>query len=90
MSEEGDDGEAPFPETSSLLSYTLRYVSFTEVGSVCRVEFREPMHLCTYVSEEGDDGEDPFQETPSLLSYTRSASYATLSLKPLVYDAFNY
>ncbi len=36
--EEGDDGEAPYPETPSLLSYTLRYVSFVEVGSVCRVE----------------------------------------------------
>ena len=48
VSEEGDDGEAPFPETSSLLSYTLRYISFTEVDSVGRVVLREPMHLCTY------------------------------------------
>ena len=57
VSEEGGDGEAPFPETPSLLSYTLRYVSFAEVGSVCRVELREPMHLCTCVSEEGGDRE---------------------------------
>ncbi len=35
---------------------TIRLFSFTEVYSVCRVVFREPMHLCTFVSEEGDDG----------------------------------
>jgi hypothetical protein len=40
-----------------LLSYILRFVSFAEVGSVCRVALREPMHLCTCVSEEGGDGE---------------------------------
>jgi hypothetical protein len=40
-----------------LLSYTLRYVSFTEVsrqrlsGGVSRTDF-----LCTYVNEERDDG----------------------------------
>jgi hypothetical protein len=56
------------PEESTRLGYTrfrhsychtyiLRYVSFTEVGSVFRVASREPMHLCTCVSEEGDDGE---------------------------------
>jgi hypothetical protein len=45
VSEEGDDGEAPSPETPSLLPYTLRYISFTEVGNVCRVPLREPMHL---------------------------------------------
>jgi hypothetical protein len=42
---------------SFLLSYILRFVSFAEVGSVCRVALREPMHLCTCVSEEGGDGE---------------------------------
>ena len=52
VSEEGGDGEAACSETPSLLSYTLRDVSFTEVGSVCRVVLREPMHLCTCVSEE--------------------------------------
>jgi hypothetical protein len=31
VSEEGGDGEVPCSEMSSLLSYTLRYVSFTEV-----------------------------------------------------------
>ncbi len=54
--EEGDDGEATCSETPSLLSYTLRYVSFVEVGRVCRVALREPMHLCTCVSEEEGDG----------------------------------
>jgi hypothetical protein len=44
VSEEGDDGETVRSETSSLLSYTLTYVSFTEVGRVFRVPFREPMH----------------------------------------------
>ena len=45
----GEDAE----ETPSLLSYTLRYISFTEVSSVCRVPLREPIHLFTYMSEEG-------------------------------------
>jgi hypothetical protein len=70
VSEEGDDEEAECSEPSSLLSYTFRYVSFTEVRSVCLVALREPMHLCTYVSEEGGDGEDACSETPSLLSHT--------------------
>jgi hypothetical protein len=30
-------------ETSSMLSYTLRYVSFGEVGRVYRVVLRKPM-----------------------------------------------
>jgi hypothetical protein len=42
--EEGGDGETTYSETPSLMSYTRRYVSFTEVGSVCRVALREPMH----------------------------------------------
>ena len=70
VSEEGGDGEAARSETPSLLPYTLRYVSFAEVGRVCRVALREPMHLCTYVSEEGNDRKDVSSETPSLLSYT--------------------
>ncbi len=53
-----------------LLSCILRDVNFTEVVNVCRVAFRELMHLYTFVNEEGDDGETPNQETPSLLSYT--------------------
>jgi hypothetical protein len=32
VSEEGDDGEAERTESPSLLSYTLRCVSFGEVG----------------------------------------------------------
>ena len=57
VNEEDGDREVPCPETSSLMSYTLRDVSFPEVGSVCRVALREPMHLCACVSEEGGDGE---------------------------------
>ena len=57
VSEEEGDGGAACSETPSLLSYTLTYVSFAEVGRVCRVALREPMHLCTCVSEEEDDGE---------------------------------
>ena len=77
VSEEWNDGEAPCPETPSLISYTLRYISFAEVGSVCRVALREPMHLCTCESEEGGDGEAACSETPSLLSYTlRYVSFA--------------
>ena len=53
---------------SFLLLCILRDVSFTEVGSVCRVALREPMHLYTCVSEEGGDGEVPFPETTSVLS----------------------
>ena len=34
VSGEGGDREAPCPETPSLLSYTLRYVSFSVVGRV--------------------------------------------------------
>ncbi len=70
VNEEGGDGEVESSETPSLLSYTLRYVSFTEVGSVYRVAFQEPMDLCTCMSEEGGDGEAACSETPSLLSYT--------------------
>jgi hypothetical protein len=56
----------------------LRYVSFTEVDSVCWVALREPMHLCTCVIEEGDDEEVVSSETPSLLSYTlRYVSFPT-------------
>ena len=37
VSEEGGDGEGAGSEAPSLLSYTLRCVSFAEIGSVCRV-----------------------------------------------------
>jgi hypothetical protein len=75
--EEGDDGEAARSETTSLLSYTLRDVSFVEVGIISRVAKRGPMHLCTCVSEEGDDGEDVSSEKPSLLLNTlRDVSFA--------------
>jgi hypothetical protein len=68
--EEGGDGEGPGSEASSLLSYTLGYVSLAELGNVFQVGFREPIHLCTYVREEGGNGEGADSEVPSLLSYT--------------------
>ncbi len=75
--EEGGDGKDTDSETPSLSSYTLRYVSLEELGTLCRVGLRDPMHLCTCVSEEGGDGEDAGSETPSLLSYTlRYVSFA--------------
>ncbi len=37
VSEEGGDGEGVDLETSSLSSYTLRYVSLVELGTLCRV-----------------------------------------------------
>jgi hypothetical protein len=70
VSEEGGDGEGVGSEAPSLLSYTLRYISLTELGIVYRVGLREPIHLCTYVIEVGGDGETVCSETPSLLSYT--------------------
>jgi hypothetical protein len=79
VSEEGGDGEDADSETPSLLSYTLRYVSLAELGTLCRVGLRDPIHLCTGVNEEGGDGEDEDSETPSLLSYTlRYVSLAEL------------
>jgi hypothetical protein len=68
--EEGGDGEGADVEASSLMSYILRYVSLSELGTLCRVGLRDPMHLCTCVSEEGGDGEGADSEAPSLLSYT--------------------
>ena len=70
VSEEGGDGKGTDSETPSLLSYILRYISLTELGTLCRVGLRDPMNLCTYVKEEGGDGEDTVSEKPSLLSYT--------------------
>ena len=74
VSEEGGDGEGVDLEAQSLASYTLRYVSLAELGTLCRVGLREPMHLCAYM-DRGEDGE----EAPSLLSYTlRYVSLAEL------------
>ena len=66
VSEEGGDGVGVDLEAPSLPSYTLRYVSLAELGTLCRVGLREPMHLCAYM----DRGEDADSEAPSLLSYT--------------------
>ncbi len=65
MREEGGDGEGTGSEVSSLISYTLRYVSLAELGNDCQVGFREPIHLCTCVSKEGGDGEGAGSEAPS-------------------------
>jgi hypothetical protein len=70
VSEEGGDGEGADSETPSLLSYTLRYVSLAELGTLSRVGFREPIHLGSSVREEGGDGEGTDSEVPSLFSYT--------------------
>ena len=79
VSEEGGDGEGAASETPSLMSYILRYISLAELGTLCRVGLRDPMHLCTCVSEDGGDGEGAGSETPSLLSYTlRYVSLAEL------------
>ncbi len=53
VSEKGGEGEVVCSETPSLLSYILIYVSFAEVGRICRAVLREPIHLCTCVSAEG-------------------------------------
>jgi hypothetical protein len=37
VSEEGGDGEDAGSEAPALLSYTLRYVSLVELGTLCRV-----------------------------------------------------
>jgi hypothetical protein len=73
VSEEGGDcrdGEDVGSEVSSLLSYTLRYVSLPKLVTVCQFGFREPMYLCTCVIEECGDGEGSDSEGSSLLSYT--------------------
>jgi hypothetical protein len=76
--EVGGDGEGADTESPSLVSYTLRYISLTDLDIVCRVGLREPMNLCTCVSEVGGDGEAACSEAPSLLSYTlRYVSFAT-------------
>jgi hypothetical protein len=68
VSEKGGDGDGESSDAPSLLSYTLRYVSLTELGHMCQFGFREPIHLCACVSEEGGDGEGVDSEVPSLLS----------------------
>jgi hypothetical protein len=70
MSEEGWDGEGVDSEESSLLSYPLRYVSLSEVDTVCQFGFREPMYLCVSVDEEGGNGEGLVPVSSSLVSYT--------------------
>ncbi len=57
MSEEGGDGKGVDSDEKSLLSYTFRYVSLTELDTLWQFGFREPIHLCSFVNEEGGDGE---------------------------------
>jgi hypothetical protein len=66
----GGDGEDKDSGASSLISYTLKYDSLTELGTLCRVGLREPMYLCVFVCEEGGDGEGTDSGVSSLLSYT--------------------
>ena len=40
ISEEGDDGESTDSETSSLLAYTLRFVSLTDLDRLCQFGLR--------------------------------------------------
>ena len=56
VSEEGGDGKGAASKTPSLLSYILRYISLSELDTLCRVGFRDPIHLCTSVNEEGGPG----------------------------------
>ena len=58
MNEEGGDGEGVDLEAQSLASYTLRYVSLAELDTLCRVGFRDPMHLC--MRERGGWGRKTF------------------------------
>jgi hypothetical protein len=51
LGEEGGDGKGAGSETPSLMSYILRYICLGELGTLCRVGLRDPMHLCTCVSE---------------------------------------
>jgi hypothetical protein len=55
----------PAEEVSSLLSYTFRYVSLAELGTVCRVGLRVPMHLCAYM-DRGEDAEEASRPRSSL------------------------
>jgi hypothetical protein len=71
--------------TSFLLSYILRYVSFTEVDSVCRVVFREPMHLCTCV-EGGDLGSMFVLETQKIMFRGKNPKPSLSFLEYTVYD----
>ena len=83
VKEEGGDREGTGSEVSSLLSYTLRYVSLTELDTLCQFGLREPIHLCACVSEEGGDGEGVVSEAQSLLSYT--LKYVSLTKLVTVY-----
>ena len=40
VSEEGGDGECVDSEALSLLSYTLKYISLSDVGILCQVGLR--------------------------------------------------
>ncbi len=54
-------------ESPSLISYTLRYVSLTELDTLCQFGLRVPIYLCVYVSEEGGDGRGVVSEEKSLM-----------------------
>jgi hypothetical protein len=53
-----------------LCTCVSRYVSLTDLDTLYRVGWRDPIHLCTYVNEEGGDGETVVSEASALFSYT--------------------
>ncbi len=67
VSEEGGDVDGAGSEVSSLLLYTLRYVS-VELDTLYQFGWRVQMYLCVHVREEGEDGEGTDSEVPSLMS----------------------
>jgi hypothetical protein len=52
---------------TSLISYTLRYFSLTELDTLFQFGLRVPIYLCVYVSEEGGDGQGVVSEVTSLI-----------------------
>jgi hypothetical protein len=87
VSEEGGDEESVVSEALSLLSYTLRYVSLTDLVSVCQFGLRESMKVPepVYMCEWGGGGEESVgPEVLSLLSYT--FRYVSLTDLDIVYQ----
>ncbi len=75
MNEEDGDGEVEDPESLSLLAYTPKYISLTDVDRYTMTGWvvitdAPALHLCTRVREEGGDGDGEGSESLSLLSYT--------------------
>jgi hypothetical protein len=69
-----------------MLSYTLRYVSLTELVNVWQVGLWEPIHLCTCVSEEVRDGEGVALEVRSSYWFPLHSTFSNVTLNPLLRD----